>query len=127
MNDNSHPAGKITLHGNGLGAPSPDEVEKRAREIAMIAEREPDEFTDADWDQARRELLGVQATNPPEETPENAELVEEWNMVASSSGHRAPRVEDEENLGEQLVSDGLEEAAHDQMVEARKEELAQEG
>ena len=127
MNDNSHPAGKISLHGNGLGAPSPDEVEKRAREIALIAERDPDEFTDADWDQARRELLGVQATTPPEETPENAEVVEEWNMVASSSGHRAPRVEDEENLGEQLVSDGLEEAAHDQMVEARKEELEQEG
>jgi len=127
MNDNSHPAGKITLHGNGLGAPSPDEVEKRAREIALIAERDPDEFTDADWDQARRELLGVQATSPPEETPENAEVVEEWNVVASSIGHRAPRIEDEENLGEQLVSDGLEEAAHDQMVEARKEELAQEG
>ena len=127
MNDNSQPAGKISLHGNGLGAPSPDEVEKRAREIALIAERDPDEFTDADWDQARRELLGAQATNPPEETPENAEVVEEWNVVASSIGHRAPRVEDEENLGEQLVSDGLEEAAHDQMVEARKEELEQEG
>ena len=127
MNDNSHPAGKITLHGNGLGAPSPDEVEKRAREIALIAERDPDEFTDADWDQARRELLGATTTNPPEETPENAEVVEEWNVVAASIGHRAPRIEDEENLGEQLVSDGLEEAAHDQMVEARKEELAQEG
>jgi hypothetical protein len=102
-------------------------VEKRAREIALIAERDPDEFTDADWDQARRELLGAQAITPPEETPENAEVVEEWNVVASSSGHRAPRIEDEENLGEQLVADGLEEAAHDQMVEARKEELEQEG
>ena len=127
MNDNSHPAGKISLHGNGLGAPSPDEVEKRAREIALIAERDPDEFTDADWDQARRELLGTLANNAPEETAENAEAVEEWNMVASSSGHRAPRGEDEENVGEQLVSDGLEEAAHDQMVEARREELEQEG
>ena len=72
-------------------------------------------------------MLGTLANNAPEETAENAEVVEEWNMVASSSGHRTPRVEDEENLGEQLVSDGLEEAAHDQMVEARKEELQQEG
>src|ERR1700750_1146624 len=127
MNDNSHPAGKITLHGNGLGAPSPDEVEKRAREIALIAERDPDEFTDADWDQARRELLGTQTSGAPEETSENAEDVEEWNVVASSTGHRAPRIEDEENLGEQLVTDGIEEAAHDQMVEARREELEQEG
>jgi len=127
MNDHSHPAGKISLHGDGLGAPSPDEVEKRAREIALIAERDPDEFTDADWDQARRELLGAHVSNAPEETDENAEVVEEWNVVAASGGHRAPRVEDDENLGEQLVSDGIEEAAHDQMVEARKEELAQEG
>lgn len=122
-----HPAGKITLHGDGLGAASPDMVEKRAREIAMIAERDADEFTDADWDQARRELLGTQDSNAPEETDENAEVVEEWNVVASSRGHRAPRVEDEENLGEQLVADGIQEAAHDQMVEARKEELQQEG
>ena len=107
--------------------PSPDTVEKRAREIAMIAERDPDEFTDADWDQARRELLGTETHNAPEETEENAEVVEEWNVVASSTGHRAPRVEDEENLGEQLVTDGIEEAAHDQMLEARKEELEQEG
>ena len=127
MNDNSHPAGKISLHGNGLGAPSPDTVEKRAREIALIAERDPDEFTDADWDQARRELLGALPSNAPEETDENAEVVEEWNVVASSAGHRAPRVEDEENVGEHLVEDGIEEAAHDQMVEARKEKTAQEG
>ena len=128
MNDHSHPThGKIEVHGEGLGVASPDAVEKRAREIAMIAERDPDDFTDADWAQARRELLGTQAHNAPEETEENAEVVEEWNVVASSTGHRAPRGEDEENLGEQLVADGIEEAAHDQMLEARKEELEQEG
>jgi hypothetical protein len=128
MNDNTHPAGKISVHGDGFGAPSPDEVEKRAREIALIAERDPDEFTDADWEQARRELRGGQVLTAPEETNENAEVVEEWNVVASSSGHRAPKVEqDDDNLGEQLVADGIEEAVHDQMVEARKEELDQEG
>ena len=127
MNDNSHPAGKISVHGNGFGAPSPTEVEKRAREIALIAERDPNEFTDADWDQARRELLGAQVPSAPEETENNAEVVEEWNVVAASRGHHAPRIEDDESLGEQLVEDGLEEAAHDQMVEARKEELEQEG
>jgi hypothetical protein len=128
MNDQSHPpTGKISVHGNGLGVPSPESVERRAREIALIAERDPEEFTDADWDQARRELLGAQANTAPEETEENAEVVEEWNVVASSTGHRAPRGEDDETLGEQLVGDGIEEAAHDQMLEARKEELEQEG
>jgi hypothetical protein len=42
-------------------------------------------------------------------------------------GHRAPRIEDDENLGAQLVSDGIDEAVHDQMLQARKEELEQEG
>jgi hypothetical protein len=127
MNDNAHPAGKISVHGNGFGAPSPDNVEKRAREIALIAERDPDEFTDADWDQAKRELLGTPVSNAPEETDENADVVEEWNVVASSAGHRAPRIEDDENVGEQLVEDGVQEAVHDQMVEAHKEALEQEG
>ena len=93
----------------------------------MIAERDPDEFTDADWDQARRELLGSEDHAAPEETEQNAEVVEEWNVVASSVGHRAHRMEEDENLGEQLVSDGIDEAVHDQMLEARKEELEQEG
>src|SRR5947199_9754075 len=130
MNEQSQPtAGKISLHGNGLGAPSPEEVERRAREIAMIDERNPDEFTEADWKQARHELMGAENNTPPEETPANADLTEEWNVVASSKGHRAPRTgtEQEETVAEHRVIDGLEEATHDQMLEARKEELEQEG
>jgi hypothetical protein len=122
-------SGKISVHGNGVGVPSPEAVEKRAREIAMIDERDPNEFTDADWNQARKELMGVERPSAPEETEQNAKVTEEWNVVPSSSGHRAPRpgVEEDETLGEQLVTDGLEEAAHDQMLEARREELEQEG
>jgi hypothetical protein len=130
MNDYSQPnAGKISVHGNGLGAPSPEEVEKRAREIAMIDERNPDEFTEADWRQARHELMGAENNTPPEETPDNADLTEEWSVVASSKGHRMPRrgTEEEETVGEHCVIDGLEEATHDQMLEARREELEQEG
>jgi hypothetical protein len=130
MNDYPKPRpGKIEVHGNGLGAPSAEEVEKRAREIAMIDERNPDEFTDADWKQAQRELMGEENNTPPEETPDNADLEEEWSVVASSKGHRIPRpgTEEEETVGEHLVIDGLEEATHDQMLEARREELEQEG
>jgi hypothetical protein len=130
MNDSSQqPGGKISLHGDGLGAPSPEQVEKRAREIALIDEREPDDFTDADWNQARRELRGDVDTHPPEETEDNVKLQEEWEIVAKDRGHRVPRpgTEEEQSLGENLVADGLEEASHDQMVEARKEELEQEG
>jgi hypothetical protein len=130
MKDYSQPhLGKISVHGNGLGAPSPEEVERRAREIAMIDERNPDEFTEADWKQARHELMGAENNTPPEETPDNADLTEEWSVVASSKGHRLPRAgtEEEETVGEHCVIDGLEEATHDQMLEARREELEQEG
>jgi hypothetical protein len=121
--------GKISIHGNGMGVPSPEDIERRAREIALIDERDPKEFTDADWNQARAELTGAENNNPPEETPDNADVTEEWNVVASSKGHRAPRpdADEEESVGEHLVSDGLEEAARDQMIEARREELEHEG
>jgi hypothetical protein len=36
-------------------------------------------------------------------------------------------LDEEETVGEQLVTGGLEEAAHDQMLEARREEIEQEG
>lgn len=130
MNDYSQPgAGKISVHGNGVGVPSPEAVEKRAREIAMIDERDPNEFSDTDWEQARQELLGTSLPVPPEETKENANLQDEWQLLANDSGHRVapPSAEEDETIGEQLVSDGNEEAAHDQMVEARKEELEEEG
>jgi hypothetical protein len=122
-------SGKISLHGNGMGVPSPEDIERRAREIAMIDERDPNEFTDADWNQARQELMGVENNNPPEETDENAEVTEEWNVIAETKGHRAPRpdADEEETLGEHLINDGREEAAHDQMLEARREELEEEG
>jgi hypothetical protein len=131
MNEFSEPVpGKISVHGNGLGAATPEQVEARAREIAMIDEREPDEFTDADWDQARRELLGNVLPEPPEETKDNIKMEEEWEVTPDDHGHRVPRPgvdENEETVGQQLVEDGLEEATHDQMLEARKEEIEQEG
>jgi hypothetical protein len=130
MKEKNPSSGKIELHGNGMGVPGPDDIERRAREIAMIDERNPDEFTDADWSQAREELMGSENNEPPEETPDNSEMTEEWEVVAGSKGRRVPRPgvdENEETLGEHLVSDGREEAARDQMLEARREELEQEG
>jgi hypothetical protein len=127
MNENSQPSlGRISVHGDGVGAPTPEMIERRAREIALIDERNPDDFTDADWEQARQELMGVSHTNAPEEIGGGLEVSEdEHEIVPESLAHRAPRPgfdEDDETLGQSLVSGGLEEAAHDQMLEARREE-----
>ena len=120
MNENSQPSlGKISVHGDGVGAPTPEM-------IALIDERGPDDFTDADWEQARQELMGVSHTSAPEEIGGGLEVSEdEHEIVPESLAHRAPRPgfdEDDETLGQSLVSGGLEEAAHDQMLEARREE-----
>jgi len=130
MKENKPSSGKIELHGNGMGVAGPEDIERRAREIALIDERNPDEFTDNDWKQAREELSGELEQTPPEEDDKNIKLEQEWEVTPGDRGHRVPRPgveEDEETLGEHLVSDGKEEAAHDQMLEARREELEQEG
>lgn len=130
MKEKRPSSGKISLHGNGMGVASPEDIERRAREIAMIDERNADEFTDADWTRARGELLGELETAPPEEDDNNIKLEDEWEVTPDDRGHRLPRPgieEEEETIGEHLVTDGREEAAHDQMVEARREELEQEG
>ena len=128
MNDRQHsPHGKINLHGDGLGVPSPETVEERAREIAMIDERNPDEFTEEDWRQAKNELIGVEGSHAPEIDDEVDDELSERDDIPGASGHQARNdFEDDENVGEELVSGGIEEAAHDQMVEARREELDQE-
>lgn len=130
MNENSHHAfGKISVHGDGMGAPTPELIECRAREIALIDERNPEDFTDADWEQARRELAGENTGAAPEDVPANTDIEDEHEIVPASMGHRASRngFDDDETLGEHLVAGGLEEAAHDQMLEARQEEIQEEG
>ena len=129
MDDRSHsPHGKINLHGGGLGVPSPETVERRAREIALIDERNPDEFTESDWNQAKRDLTGVEGSHVPEVDDTVEDEMSERDDIPGASGHQVPNngFDDDENVGEELVSGGIEEAAHDQMVEARREELDQE-
>ena len=94
----------------------------------MIDERNPDEFTEADWAQAKNELIGVEGSHAPEVDERVEDEWSEREEVPGASGHRVPKngFEEEENVGEELVSGGIEEAAHDQMVEARREELDQE-
>ena len=112
-----------------LSVPTEEAITQRAREIALINERSANDFTKEDWEQARRELTGVE-TNPQLEDPlELAALSSERGSVPGQTGSRAPRVapRDEALLDEQLVNRGVDEAAHDQMVEAAQEDQTQEG
>lgn len=113
-----------------MGAPTPELIEKRAREIAMINERNPNDFTDADWDQARRELLDVEEIAGADDANEVADSMTERDDFPDEHGHRVPREgleDDDESLGAHLVTEGLEEAVHDRMVEAAREDQEEEG
>lgn len=121
MNEVSKPDGKIIVHDKGEGVPSLEQLEERARELAVIAGRAADDFNERDLDQARRELLHSGPAAPADEDRAVAEVTA-WDEVPGSSGrqvkNRGPR--DEANVGQVLVEEGLEESLHDEMLEAHK-------
>jgi hypothetical protein len=118
--------GRMTEHSRGLGTVTREMVVKRARELAIINGRAPDNILQSDFDEARRELTGSGET--AKDGPTNldrrshAELRE---TVRGTRGRQAPRVpaHDEQTDAEKLVEEGVSEAEHDQMVEGTKESL----
>ena len=129
MNTNPQtPIGDLSGTETELGVPTRAMVEQRAREIARLAERDPSKFTDADWEQAHAELTGSRRTGE-QDPAEVAASLSEPGSIPGQSGSRAPRVmpKDEALVDERLASRGVEEAAHDQMVEAARSDQKQEG
>src|SRR5207253_1962242 len=94
MNENSQSGfGKISVHGDGVGVPSPEMIERRAREIALIDERDPDDFTDADWEQARRELMGTMRRSDNHWSPtvwKRPRTIECWRHVGKNTRPTRP-------------------------------------
>jgi len=120
-------SGKILSHAEGLGTPSAEMVRQRAVELAAIEGR--DAPVELDWKRAFQELHGGHhEPNPREDESEMLGAVMETDTVAPTLGRRLHEmdIEGDESLGEELISEGLEEASHDQMVESRKEEVRRE-
>lgn len=115
--------GKIFVHGRGLGPVSADAIEQRAREIARI---EGHHAINADHRRrAERELNG-QALPPT-----GNDALESMNGLSrdpsdppADRGTESPTREapDEQKAAERLVEEGVEEAQHEQMLEARRRE-----
>jgi hypothetical protein len=98
----------------GLGEASETEIELRAAELAQMDGR--DAYTDGDLERAAAELGGQRHGL----TPENDEVLMHYPASADQPIVQAVREPDlqPENLGEQLVQDGLDEAEHDVRVAA---------
>ena len=106
--------GKIVRGTEGLGTVTPQMIEERAREIACSDGRARP--NDLDWTRAREELTGP--TSDSQKRPTRAEPERDWQMPLVSTGEKAPTVrpEDDENIPEKLVREGVEEADHDQRL-----------
>ena len=110
----------------GIGPVTRPMVRARAIELAIINGRTSHEMSQADWDQAQRELAGGSDLDAKQTLLESAPESLRWDPVPGSPGHQAPESpsEDEDEEGrsetEQLVDQGVEEAEHDQMLQAAK-------
>lgn len=111
----------------GVGTITDEMVRKRAGELAIINGRTMNNVSQSDWDQAKRELTGEPETDPKEALLEAAPESERWNPLPGSNGHVVPVTpsddEDAEgrSIGERLVDAGVQEAEHDQMLQAAHE------
>ena len=102
-------------------------VQARSRELALIAGRVPPHVTQADYEQAKRELTGEPDMDRQEAMLESIPEAERSNSMQDSTERQVPDSpsEDEDDEGrsetEQLVNEGAEEAARDRMFQAAHE------
>jgi len=128
MKRNRIEEGRFTERGRGLGTVTEEMVQKRARELALIAGRPKGQVLDSDYKQAYRELTGQERLNPPPAAGETIPEENRWEAVGVSPRHRAPVVPapDEQTFAEELVEEGVEDAEQDQMIEAERKERKEE-
>jgi hypothetical protein len=110
--------GKLLRRTEGLGTVTPQMIEGRARELARSDGRE--QPNDLDRTRARDEMIGP--TSGSEMPPTREEPGRDWQMPLVSSGKKAPTVrpEDNENIPDKLIEQGIEEADHDQRLSSEK-------
>lgn len=126
MKTNPLKHGALSENSAGIGMVTPEMVRARAVELALINGHSTEELSSSDLDQAQREMTGEAAIDPEQAVLESAPESDRWNPVAGSTGHKVQESfsEDEDEDGRsdsaQLVQEGLDEAEHDQMLQAAK-------
>jgi hypothetical protein len=116
------PAQKVELHGNGVGGFSVADVERRAKELALIDNRT--EANDEDRDAA---LAEFRDRHLPDAINEDSESMQSLSRDPSDPmvdrGRQVPEYggDDEKAALEHLALEGVEEAQHDQMLQARND------
>jgi hypothetical protein len=118
--------GVLTENFIGIGPVTRAMVHARARELALIAGHAAPHVSQSDYEQAKRELTGGADIDRQEALLESMPETKRWDPVPGSTGRQVPDSpsEDEDDEGrsesEQLVDQGVQEAEHDQMLQAAK-------
>jgi hypothetical protein len=125
MREDNIEEGRLTEHSRGLGTVTREMVMKRAREVAMINGRSPDQILESDFNQAKRELTGRPEVLEEQEAPRHRSHAELRETVRGTRGRQARTVaaHDEQTDAEKLVEEGVSDAEHDQMVEGTRESI----
>src|SRR5260370_20539307 len=133
MRKNPLNKGIIMENAAGIGTVTSEMVEDRARELAEITGSPSSEPSEADYQQAKRELTGEAETDPQEESSESVPESEGWDPVPGSTGRQAADSlgEDEDAEGQsesaQMFEEGVTEAEHDQMRQASRADEESDG
>jgi hypothetical protein len=126
MDINSINKNAITKNSLGPGPVTPENLRARAQEVALMAGRKTAHVSQADYEQAWRELTGAPEIDRLEAVLESMPEEMRWNPVPGSEGHQAREspTEEEDEDGrsetEQLVEEGVEEAERDQVLQAAR-------
>ena len=119
MNTSRPPYAKIVVHSSGMGVPSPEMVRQRALELAQIDGRA--EHNEQDWQRAKQELHGGHPYSWDDEEDRMPESISGRDMTSTDSGHHTENLRGgEDNMVEELVAEGMDEAVHDRMLEASR-------
>lgn len=108
----------------GIGTVHLEMVRERAAELAFINGRTSQAVSQSEWEQAKRELTGEPDIDPKEAILESAPESDRWAPLASSTGGKVSTNfnDDEDEEGRidsaRLVEQGVQEAEHDQMLQA---------
>jgi hypothetical protein len=132
MENNPVNKGSISNNFSGIGPVTREMIDKRACELAIINGRAAKDVSEADFEQATRELNGETELDREEIALESLPESDRWNPNPGSQGKQSEELpnEDEDSEGRsettQLVEGGVREAEHDQMVQAEETEQERE-
>jgi hypothetical protein len=128
MDKNPLDKGIIAKNLKGIGTVTRKMILERAHQLALLSGRPPSLVSEADFDEARRELAGDYDPDSRQQAIESIPESERWDPVPGSEGKMDPEPPDEESDSEgrnesaQLVEEGVQEAEHDQMLKAEESE-----